>query len=188
MTTMLRRLVVAFAVVMAGPAALAADAGPNARAPEGLARLAFLIGEWDLHARFGPAADAQTVTAKMTARWAMGGHALEMLVEYPPLQEGRPVYYATSLFTGIPGSDRLEMVSTNSLANRKQGDEVDHDGGFGAGSISFIQSGELFNDRQGVNRLNFHTIGEGEFHFQQDASLDGETWHVNQFSYRAERR
>lgn len=193
----LRRLVFALflgvSTTLTVPPAFATDdmsppTAPHAAAAQGLKRLAFMIGEWDIHAKFGAAADGPRVTAKMICKWVMGGHALEMLVAYPPLVADRPIFYATSLFTGIPGTEQLEMVSTNSLANRKQADEIEYTGGFEGTVISFLQSGELFGGREGVNRLIFHDVGDGTFQFQQDASLDGDTWQVNTFSYQAVRR
>lgn len=169
--------------------AVAAEAtGPSKDAPVGLARMAFVLGDWDIHARFGAAANSRTVLAKMSGRWTMGGHAIEMQVEYPPFSDEAPAFFGTLLYTGIPGSERLEMVSTNSLANRKQADEIDHDAGLGPGSISFLQFGELFGGRQGYNRLIFHGISENEFLFQQDTRGGDDVWHVNTFSYRAVRK
>lgn len=193
--THLRTLFAAGAAAIALHAAGAQEPAPldweiearHQAASETLERLAFLIGDWEIEARFGAGEDAATTTARMHARWAMGGHAVEAEFFYPPLIEGRPDYYATTLFGARPDGETLRAASTNSLGNRKNLDEVEFAAGLAEDEIAFIQSGELFNDRAGVNRIIFHSISENEFHVRQDASLDGETWDIGSFSYVARR-
>ncbi len=191
----IRNLLAAGLGAIIAQAAAAQDAAPlswdvearHQAASETLDRLAFLIGDWELEAHFGEGEDAATTTALMHARWAMGGHAIEAEYFYPPLIEGRPDYYAVTLFGARLDGDNLRAASTNSLGNRKVLDEVEFDAGLAEDEIVFIQSGELFNDRAGINRIIFHSVSENEFRVRQDASLDGETWEIGGFSYIARR-
>lgn len=177
---LLSHLSVVAAVASGGP-----QDGKHEAAPPELAALEFLVGDWDLTTSFAQADGSRRHTeAHLQARWAMGGMGIvsEEIHSYGDGAGG--IFVNTVLYSVSSKSRQIVGVSNNSLGNRKMYDVTVEDD-----RIIMRQTGELFDGRQGFNRLVFFNISPSRYELSHDACFDGDRpCKENTYSYVATRR
>ncbi len=164
---------------------VATDRGdlPDERAPEGLADLAFLIGDWRLETSFALSGGGEfKAEGRLLGRYAMGGFGV--LVEEVHSAAANPeleIFVGSQLYSIHPESGDVIGVGCNTLGNRKS-----RRGGMVDGDLVVIESGELFEGRPGINRMTFFNITEDRFELRLERSLDdGATWEDGGYGFVA---
>ena len=157
----------------------------HAEAPSELTALEFLIGDWDLTTSFAQSdGSRRQEKARLTARWAMGGMGIAVEETHGYSDGVGGVFVSTVLYSVHPKTRQIVGASNNTLGNRKTREVTVEDD-----RIVFIQAGELFEGRQGFNRVTLFNISQDRYESRLDACTDSETpCRENTYSYLAERR
>ncbi|GJM18275.1 MAG: hypothetical protein DHS20C14_04880 [Phycisphaeraceae bacterium] len=151
-------------------------ASAHSEAPEEIQRLGFIIGEWDVQAWFARPDGTRTEggTSRISARWILGGVGIETLHHtygggpgfvLPP----GPPYEEVRVWVYHDPSETVTGSSVNTLGNRKE-----LDGEWKDDRFVVTQSGNLFNERAGYNRMTFSDISEDSFEVRLDIRPDPE--------------
>lgn len=171
-------------LVQRPPAALADVGEPHPDAPPELEALAFLVGEWELTTSFAQADGTRRETkARLVGRWAMDGLAIVVEETHPYPQGPGGIFAGLTTYTVHPESRQIVGSSNNTLGNRKQlAVTVDE------GEVRMVQSGELFDGREGYNQHTYHSIGPDRYAMRLDACVkEGEPCIEGSYSYVATR-
>lgn len=154
------------------------------RAPSGLSKLAFLIGEWDMDTSFLIKGETTHSAAKLRARYAMGGFAIEVEEVHPALGSPEvPIFVSTELWVIRPGSLATVGVAHNTLGNRKFLEASIEDG-----KLLVVAHGEMFKGAKIINRTIYSNIGADRFELANEVSGDGgRTWKDGGYSAVATR-
>ncbi|WP_417466334.1 hypothetical protein [Kordiimonas sp.] len=156
---------------------------PDMRAPEGLAELAFMIGNWDLSTTFVINGETTHTKARMQAWYTMGGFAVERLQIHPNGNAGEGVFVSTELFSVHPKTGEIVGVAQNNLGNRKfiEGKFID-------GAFTTTVSGEMYEGAKIINRFVYSDVTPDSFSMRAEASDDeGLTWRDGGYHVRAVR-
>ncbi len=164
---------------------MAGEVGKHPDAPAELKALAFLVGEWDLTTSFAQAdGSRREAKAQLVGRWALNGMAIVVEETHPYPGGANGIFASMVIYTVRPKDGRIVGASNNTLGNRKhyeatvKGDEV-----------HLVQTGELFEGREGFNRHTLHSIGPNSFSLRLDACPEsGENCKEGSYSYIAKRR
>ena len=161
--------------------------GRHEAAPEELKALEFLIGDWDLTTSFAQTdGSRREEAARLVGRWALGGFGISVEETHGYADGAGGLFISTILYTVQPRSGRLVGVSNNTLGNRKLYEvSVEKD------RIVIRQSGELFEGREGFNRLVLFIISPQRYELRLDACVEGverEERGEGTYSYVAKRR
>jgi len=167
---------------------LGAAAKRHSAAPPEVAELEFLLGKWKLQTTFRNADGTERHTeAELEGSYILSGYGIQVVEVHTPdpaaFAEVGETFVSTMIFNYDTDSDRWSGASVNSLGNRKF-----LDGGFEDGELVLTQSGKLFRNRQGRNRLTFFNITDDRFELRLDSYHEREDrWSVGGYSYVATR-
>ena len=167
------RMVAVLLLVSAPWAIGSAQAGDGkhlAALPE-LETLEFLIGDWELTTSFAQAdGSRREEKAHLVARYALGGFGISVEETHGYGDGVGGSFVSGVLYSVHPETRRIVGASNNTLGNRKMYEvTVEND------RITMVQSGELFEGREGFNRQVFFNITAHRYEFRLDAcGNDGE--------------
>ena len=165
------RFGVALTLAACLPAAVAAAAPPSQQSPpEGLSRVAFFIGEWDVESL---SADGANVVgrARTEVRYILDGAAMQ--ADYYGLDPvGNTVFRGTTIRTFVPATGRYAVHwAMAGLPGYTYIDVEYRDGELHGEGHGFDGQGEF------VERYRYFDISESNYSFEMSRSYDGgETW------------
>lgn len=180
------RVVVAvllFSIAWAIDSAQAGEGKHPAALPE-LEALEFLIGDWKLTTSFSQAdGSSREEKARLVARYALGGFGVSV-EETHGYEDGVGSSFVSGVLYSVhPETRRIVGASNNTLGNRKLYEVTVEDEG-----VAMVQSGELFDGREGFNRHLFFNIEADRYEFRLDACTRDGDCREGTYSYVAERR
>lgn len=171
-------------VILIGCGKETANRSAHPAVPAEISQINFLIGEWELVTEIITSkGDVYQNTARMTGEYILDGSGIMVTQRHQPMRKDRPVFISCEIYNFDTETQQWSGASVNTLGNRKF-----YDGKFSNNKLQFLQSGKLFQNETGINRITYSRISDNQFKCTVEHSPDsGETWETPQYSYIATR-
>lgn len=156
------------------------SSGATLSREEGIASLAFLLGEWRVRSTYrSPDRSVTQAGGHVIGRVAVGGQAIELDgVHDDPSAPSAGRFHDSHTWMLHPKTGKLTGITINSLGDRKfdDGDVVD-------GDLVVTSHGEMFNGGAFINRQRMHRASADRIELTLEVSTDeGKTWRDGGYS------